>query len=186
MRGGIVRASMAAAKARRSATPRTRITTTAAIPGWALRAALALLVGLAGLAAGTPGLSQWVVVGMVALVLAARPHGMLLALGVGVLAAMYVLTSPVAVWHLPVLLLATHLLLVVGALADATSWRGRVEAAVLRDALPSFLTIQVAAQAGGALAALLSGAPAMPWLVVGAVAALAVVTWRVVVALSRS
>lgn len=165
--------------------PRTRVVTGAAVPGWVLRLLVAAVGVLGGLAAGAQEPVQWVVVGAVAVVVAGRPHGMLLALGVAVLAAMYVLGDSPAAWQLPVLLVCTHLVLVLGPLADVASWRARVELAVLRDALPSFVAVQVAAQAAGLLAALLRGSATVPWLVVVALAALGVLTWLVLLPLHR-
>lgn len=165
--------------------PRTRITAVAALPGWVLRIVVPLTIGGAALAAGAAGPAQWAVVGVLAALLAMRPHGALLALGVAVLAAMYVLSEPAGPWQLPVLLLATHLVLVVGALADVVSWRARIEVAVLRDALGPFLAVQAAAQAGGLLAMVLQGRATAPWLVVVATIALAVVGWLLLRPLRR-
>lgn len=164
--------------------PRTSVTTVAALPGWTLRLAMALVVGLGGLAAGAHDTVQWVIVAATALVLTVRPYAILTALAIVVLAAMYALGDP-APWQLPVLLLTTHLLLVLGAHADITSVRARLEAAVLRDALPTFLAVQVVAQVGGVLAAVLRGTATVPWLVVVAVAGLGAVTWLLVSQLGR-
>lgn len=164
---------------------RTRVVTDAAVPGWVLRLAMALLVGLAGLAAGADGQTQWAITAAIALLLAARPYGMLIALGIAVSAAMYALDGPAGPWQLPVLLLATHLLLVLGAYADLTGWRARLEVAILRDALPSILTVQVAAQAAGVLAAVLQDAAPVPWLIVAALAGLGLLSWLVADQLAR-
>lgn len=163
---------------------RTTVVTAAAVPGWALRAVLVLLVALGGRAAGADGF-QWAVVGALALLVAARPHPVLGALAVAVLGGMLVLGDEPARWQLPVLLAATHGMLALGAVAAVTSWRGRVEVGVLRDELPAVLVVQALAQVAGVTSALLQGRATVPWLVVVALGGLAAVTWLLVGGLAQ-
>lgn len=158
--------------------PRTVLRTGAAVPAPVLRLVL-LAVTLAAGAVVADGSSQWWVVVAVACVIAVRPHAALLALGVAVLIGMLALTEGYT-WQLPALVLLTHTVLRLGAVADAVAWRGRVEVAVLRDAAPAFLGVQLAGQAAALLALVLDGAAPVPWLAVGAVTALAVLGWAVV------
>lgn len=158
--------------------PRTTLRTGPAAPALLLRAALlALVVGAGALVAGD--LTALGVATVLGVVVAARPHAALLAIGVAVLVAMLAL-SPGPWWAVALLALLTHAVLRVGALADAVSWRGRVEVAVLRDALPGFLAVQGVAQTAVGLALVLDGAAPVPWLVVLAVAGLAVLAGAVV------
>lgn len=173
------------ARAKDRRPPRTSLVTRTALPGWAPRAALLAVVGLAGVAAGAEDVAQWGVVGGLALLVAARPHAAFTALAVVVLAGIMALAGGAAWWQLPVLLLATHLLLVLGAVGDAVPWRSRVEFGVLRDALSAFLVVQAAAQAAGVLAAVLQGAAPVPWLIVAALAGLGLLTWLLVGQLAR-
>ena len=164
--------------------PRTTVRTETAVPGWLLRLGIPLTVLLAGTGVARTT-SQWSVVAVVALLLAVVPNGALVPVGVGVLAAMLALLGSPSWWSLPVLLLATHALLVLGSVATATSWRARVEVGVLRDLLPSFLAVQLVAQGAGIGASVLDGAAPVPWLVVVAVVALGALSWLVVAQLSR-
>ncbi len=163
---------------------RTTVATAATVPGWVLRAGLALLLALGGLAAGAEGV-QWAVVAALALVVAARPHAALGALAVAVLGSMLVLGEAPARWQLPALLAATHGVLALGAVAAVSSWRGRVELAVLRAELPAVLVVQALAQLAGVTAALLQGRATLPWTAVAALAGLGAVTWVLVAGLAR-
>jgi len=161
--------------------PRTSLRAGPAVPALVLRLALtALLLGAGGLAGEGP--TQWAIAAAVAGVAGVRPHAALLATGVGALVAMLAL-APGPWWELPVLVLLTHAALRLGAVVDAVSWQGWVELGVLRDALPAFVGVQAVAQGAAVLALLLDGAAPLPWLVVGGVAALAALTWTVVLQL---
>src|SRR5690606_39501082 len=71
---------------------RTTVATAATVPGWVLRAGLALLLALGRLAAGAEG-GQRAVVAALAVVVAARAHAALGALADAVLASMRVLAA---------------------------------------------------------------------------------------------
>lgn len=158
--------------------PVTSLHTGPAVPALALRLTLVALclTASAVLGAAAAQLGVGIVVG---LVIAVRPHAVLLTLGVTTLIGMYALVGQHG-WQLPVIVAVTHALLQIGTVADAVAWRGRVELAVLRDVVPGFLTVQAVAQAATALALVLDGAPPLSWLVVGAVAALAVLYWALI------
>lgn len=181
-----LRAALAGAVLPRRAArpPVTTLRTGRELPALALRLALPALslAASAALGGGSAALYVGLVVGVA---VALRPHAILLALGVAALAAMYALVGQHD-WQLPIVVAVTHAMLQLGAVADAVGWRGRVELAVLRDAGPRFLTVQAVAQAIAALALVLAGAPPLPWLVVGAVAALAVLCWILVQRIRRA
>lgn len=168
---------------RRQVRPSTTLRTGAAVPALVLRGVLLLLVLGAG-ATVAANETQWTVAAALAVVVALRPHAALLAITVAVLAALLAF-SPGPWWALTLLVLLTHALLRLGATADAVSWRGRVELAVLREATPGFLAVQVVAQAAAALALVLDSAAPVPWLVTVAVAALAVLAGALVRELRR-
>ncbi|WP_454085796.1 hypothetical protein [Georgenia sp. Marseille-Q6866] len=158
--------------------PRTALRTGPAVPALVLRAALlALVAGAGAVVAGSP--TELAVAAALGVAVAVRPHAALLAITVAVLVAMLALT-PGPWWALVLLAVLSHATLRVGALTDAVSWRGRVEVAVLRDALPGFLAVQAVAQVAVVLALVLDGAAPVPWLVVLAVAGLAVLGWVLV------
>ncbi len=158
--------------------PRTTLRTGPAVPALVLRAALlALVAGAGAVVAGSP--TELAVAATLGAVVAVRPHAALLAIAVAVLVAMLALT-PGPWWALVLLVVLTHAVLRVGTVADAVSWRGRVEVAVLSGALPGFLAVQAVAQVAVLLALLLDGAAPVPWLVVLAVTGLAVLGWTLV------
>lgn len=158
--------------------PRTTLRAGRSVPAALVRLSLLALCLTTG-AAVAQGMDQWWVVLVVGVLVSVRPHGALLAIGVAVLVGVYAVSGQ-HWWQLPVLVLLTHALLLLGAVADAVSWRGWVEVAVLRDELPRFLGVQAVAQAAVALALLLDDAAPVPWLVVGGVGALAALSWVVV------
>ncbi|WP_421742828.1 hypothetical protein [Cellulomonas sp.] len=132
------------------------------VPSWALRASLALLSAatLAVAFAGTgPRPPAVLVVGFVALV-----GAVVLAPGLG-LAALVVLVAgtrvlvgdPPALGTVMVLVLLVHLTLWAGAVCARTSWRTRVEVAVLVRGLREVAVVQVGAQLLAVLAMLLVG-----------------------------
>ncbi|MBD8063188.1 hypothetical protein [Oceanitalea stevensii] len=170
--------SLAVGRRRTPRRPRTALRTGPAVPALVLRAALlALVAGAGAVVAGSP--TELAVAAALGVVVATRPHAALLAITVAVLVAMRALT-PGPWWALVLLAVLSHAALRVGALTDAVSWRGRVEVAVLRDALPGFLAVQAVAQVAVVLALVLDGAAPVPWLVVLAVAGLAVLGWALV------
>lgn len=164
--------------------PRTRVRTGPAVPGWALRVAVLLPVLLAGVALSPEG-AQWLVLATVGVGLAIRPHGALVALAIAGVGLVLVFAEPSGWWRLPLLVLASHGLLWLAALAEPAAWDTRVELAVLRAALPAFLVVQLVGQAAGALAQLLRGAAPLPWLVVAGLAGLALVTALLTTQLAR-
>ncbi|MEE6273646.1 hypothetical protein V2J56_09840 [Georgenia sp. MJ206] len=160
--------------------PRMRILLERAVPGWLLRLALALAV-LASAASVAQDTSHLVAGVLAGAVLAWRPHPLLLG-AVVALVALVLLTAPGGpAWQLPALVLATHLAWRLGVLADAVPWTAHVEAGVLADAARPFVAIQALAQALALAATLLAGAAPVPWLAVGAAAALAVLAWATLV-----
>lgn len=165
--------------------PRTTVRTGPALPGWTVRLLVALTVLAAGPAVAGSSV-QWLVLGALAVLLGVAPNGALVPLGIGLMAAMLAFLSTTAWWTLPVLLLATHGLLVLGAVATATAWRGRVELRVLADLVPRVVVVQAFAQLAGVAARLLGGAAAVPWLAVLAVAALAVLVAALLHQLTRA
>ncbi|WP_157674275.1 hypothetical protein [Agrococcus carbonis] len=152
------------------------------VPALVLRLTLLALCGAAGAVLGVPELWVCLVAGAV---VAGWPHPILLIAAIGTLVGMFAVGGELG-WQLPVLVLLTHAALRIGVVADAVSWRARIEVAVLRDAVPGFLAVQAVAQGAAALALALEGAAPVPWLVVGAVAALAVLCWVVVGRLRRT
>lgn len=157
--------------------PRTALRTGPTVSALVLRGALLVLVTGAGLAVGDTS-AAWLVAGLIGAAVAVRPHAALLAIAVAVLAGMLAL-SPGA-WQPALLVLLTHAVIRLGAIADAVSWRGQVEVAVLRGALPAFLAVQLVAQAAVVLALVVDGAAPVPWLVVLAVTCLAALGWALV------
>ncbi|MEE6280128.1 hypothetical protein [Georgenia sunbinii] len=181
----LVAAVRRAIGSRRQAGPaRTTLRTATAIPGWVIRLLIMLFAAVAGTGVASTE-PQWAVVAAVAVLLAVNPHGALVPVGVAVLAAMLALSATGAGWQLPALLLGSHAVVALAPVATATSWRGRVELAVLRDLLPSFLGVQLVAQAAGLGARVLQGAGEVPWLVVVAVAALGGISWLLTRQLTR-
>ncbi|PYG00295.1 hypothetical protein SAMN05216184_104237 [Georgenia satyanarayanai] len=167
--------SLAVGRRRAARRPRTTLRTGPAVPALVLRATLlAVVAGAGAVVAASP--TEQAVAAALGVVVAVRPHAALLGITVAVLVAMLAL-SPGPWWALVLLVVLTHAVLRVGAVADAVSWRGRVEVAVLRGALPGFLAVQAVAQVAVGLALLLDGAAPVPWLVVVAVAGLAVLGW---------
>jgi len=164
--------------------PRTRVHTGPAVPGWVLRLAVLVPVLLAGVALSPEG-AQWLVLATVGVGLAVRPHGALVALAIAGVGVILVFAEPAGWWRLPLLVLASHGLLWLAALAEPAAWDTRVELAVLRAALPAFLLIQLAGQAAGALAQLLGGAAPVPWLLVAGLVGLAAVTALLTTQLAR-
>lgn len=161
--------------------PRTSVRTGPSVPAVVVRLALALLcVAAGGAVAASP--NQWWVVLVVGAVVAVRPHAALLALGAAVLIGMLAVAGEHG-WQLPVLVLLTHTLLRLGAVADAVAWDGRVELAVLGGELPGFLAVQGLAQVAAVLALVLDGAAPVPWLAVAGVAALGALGWTLEVQL---
>ncbi|WP_152192969.1 hypothetical protein [Georgenia satyanarayanai] len=158
--------------------PRTALRTGPTAPALVLRAVLlTLVVGAGAVVATSP--AQLAVAVVLGVVVTVRPHAAFLAITAALLVGMLAL-SPGPWWSLALLALLTHAVLRVGALADAVAWRGRVEVAVLRDALPGFLAVQAVAQAAVVVAVLLDGAAPVPWLAVLAVGALAPLLWLLV------
>ena len=158
--------------------PRTSVRSGPSVPAVVLRCALVLLCLAAGTALATSPAHWWLAL-VVGAVLAVRPHAALLTLGVAALVGMYAVVGSPG-WQLPVLVLVTHAVLRLGAVADAVGWDGHVELAVLRDALVPFLAVQAVAQTAGALALVLDGAAPVPWLGVAATAALGALGWALV------
>lgn len=158
--------------------PRTSVRSGPSVPALVLRVALVPLCLAAGTALATSPAHWWLAL-VVGAVLAVRPHAALLTLGVAALVGMYAVVGSPG-WQLPVLVLVTHAVLRLGAVADAVGWDGHVELAVLRDALAPFLAVQAVAQTAGALALVLDGAVPVPWLGVAATAALGALGWTFV------
>lgn len=158
--------------------PRTSVRSDPSVPALVLRVALVPLCLAAGTALATSPAHWWLAL-VVGAVLAVRPHAALLTLGVAALVGMYAVVGSPG-WQLPVLVLVTHAVLRLGAVADAVAWDGHVELAVLRDALAPFLAVQAVAQTAGALALVLDGAAPVPWLGVAATAALGALGWALV------
>ena len=164
--------------ARTGPPPRTSVRTGPSVPALLLRLGLLLLC----LAAGpvlVASQAQWWVLLVAGFLVAARPHAALLALAAAVLVGMLAVSGEHA-WQLPVLVLLTHALLRLGALADAVAWQGRVELGVLRDGAGGFLAVQAVGQAAAVLALVLDGAAPVPWLAVVAVGGLGALGWALV------
>lgn len=161
----------------------TSLQTGPAVPAIALRLTLAALSLSATAALATVPEHLWVGLAIGAL-LAVWPHALAVAACVAVLIGMFGAVGQHS-WQLPVLVAVTHAVLRLGAVAGSVSWGGRVELAVLRGALPGFLGIQVIAQVAAALALALDGAAPVPWVVVAAVAALAVLCWAMLRSIRR-
>jgi hypothetical protein len=158
---------------------RTRVVTAASVPGWLLRAALAL-VTLAAVAAVAENSTQLLLGAALALGLGWRPVGALAAVAVAFVAGMLALVEPAA-WQPAVLVLGTHALLRLAAIAGAASWTARVELGVLRAAARPFVGIQALAQALALAGGLLGRAAPVPWLAVAAAVGLLVVAWATLV-----
>lgn len=162
----------------------TSLHTGPAVPALWLRLTIVALCLSASSALATAPEHVWAGLAIGA-VLAIWPHAFLLTAGTALLIAMFAVVGQHD-WQLPVLVAVTHAVLRVGAVAGSVSWRGRVELAVLLDALPAFLGIQAIAQAAAALALVLDGATAVPWVVVAAVAALAILCWATLSSVRRA
>ena len=163
------------------AEPRMRIRIERPVPGWVLRAVLAVvLLGCALTVAGNP--AQVALGGAAAGLLAWRPHALLLGCVIAVLAGMLLIADPGGLtWQLLVLVLGTHVAWRLGVLASVVPWSGLVEAGVLADAGRPFLGIQALAQVLALGATSLTPAAPIPWLAVGAALALAGLAWMMLV-----
>ncbi|MPV38337.1 hypothetical protein [Georgenia subflava] len=171
----------AAAAGRRGGTSarrasRTRILSGPSVPGWLVRLSPGLVLVAAG--AVTLDWPQLVVGVVLAAVVTALPNHYLLGLAAAWTGLALMLGTPGGLgWQSASMLLLIHLLLVTGGLAAVTSWRTRVELALLASTGRRLVVVQAVAQLLGVAGAMLLGTAVPLWLAVAAVLALAAAGW---------
>lgn len=167
----------ARAPRRRGEPPEVDVRAGRTVPSVVLRAALALVgVGVVLVAATLPGrpVPTGLLAGLVGVALtpAVAPRWPTTALVVLVVGARVALADPPPAWLLAWLVLLVHVLLRLGAVAAHTTWRTRVEVAVLVDDRRAALAAQGGAQALALVAGAVAGAADDAWRVAGLVAVL--------------
>ncbi|RHA38390.1 hypothetical protein [Cellulomonas rhizosphaerae] len=145
-----------------STTPEARLATGATVPATLLRAVLGVVVAamvVVGWAADRDLLAAVVVVALgLGVFVALRPWSVVTAVCAGLAGFLVLVGGAASLPTVMLLVLLVHLATWGSALAARTSWRGRVEVAVVLDGLRSVARVQVGAQVLAVVAVLLAGA----------------------------
>lgn len=159
--------------------PRVGIAVGAWVPGWGLRLAVAI-VALVCSALLHPGHTLWVLAGLGALVVLARPSGVAAAVFAFALGFRLAVSPGDPFAATPYLLLfGVHLLITLARVASLTPWTAKIDLQVLVPPVRRFLALQVLVQllaiAGAAVTA---SSVTVPWLPVLVGVALTLLAWQ--------